>query len=119
MRAIGAPWALVVFVVACVSVYHSIRSKSQFGEGAFVFGASLLWFNLLWLSRQLLGFKKGKSDTLLIAGSVFVGLIAYITSSFSFATTTLAALLSTWAFGQRVPVLLILASSVSQVQNWR
>jgi hypothetical protein len=119
MRVVGTPWALVVFVVACISVYHSIRSKSRFGEGTFVFGASLLWFNVLWLSRQLLGFRAGKSDTLLVAGSVFIGLVAYITSSFSFATTSLAALVSTWAFGNRVPVLLILASTVSQIQHWR
>ena len=119
MRVVGAPWALVVFVVACVSVYHSIRSKSQFGEGAFVFGASLLWFNVLWLSRKLFGFREGRSDTLLVVGSVAIGLVAYITSSFSFATTSLAALLSTWAFGNRVPVLLLLASAVSQIQNWR
>lgn len=119
MAIVGAPWALVVFVVAGISVYHSIKNSAQFGEGAFIFAASLLWFNVLWLGRTYLGLGEGRSDTLLLAGSVFIGIVAYITSSFSFATTFLAALLLTWALGNRVPVVLILASAVAQIQQWR
>jgi len=113
----SGPWALVIFVVAGISVYHSIKSSAQFGEGAFIFGASLLWFNVLWLGRRYLGFGAQRSDRLLLAGSVFIGIVAYITGSFSFATTSLSALLATWAFGKRVPVLLLLASAIAQIQS--
>jgi hypothetical protein len=119
MSTFGAPWALVIFVVAGISVYHSIKNSAQFGEGAFVFGASLLWFNILWLGRKYLGLGAGRSDSLLLAGSVFIGIVAYVTGSFSFATTSLSALLATWALGNRVPVLLLLAFSVAQIQQWR
>lgn len=112
----SGPWALVVLVVAAISVYHSIKSNSQFGEGAFIFGASLLWFNVLWLGRMYFDLGGGKSDSLLLTGSIFIGLVAYATSSFSFATTSLAALLSTWAFGDRVPVLFLLSLIVAQIQ---
>tara|TARA_B110000858_G_scaffold15746_1_gene15895 strand:+ start:10975 stop:11349 length:375 start_codon:yes stop_codon:yes gene_type:complete len=115
----SGPWALVIFIVAAISVYHSIKSNAQFGEGAFIFGASLLWFNVLWLGRTYLGLGKNRSDRLLLAGSVFIGIVAYTTSSFSFATTSLAALLSTWAFGQRVPVVLLLSASIAQIQATR
>lgn len=113
----SGPWALVVLVVAAISVYHSIKNDSQFGEGAFIFGASLLWFNVLWLGRMYFDLGGGKSDALLLIGSIFIGIVAYVTSSFSFATTSLAALLATWAFGRRVPVLFLLALVVAQIQS--
>lgn len=119
MAAFGAPWALVIFIVASVSVYHSIKNSSQFGEGTFVFSSSLLWFNAIWLGRKYLGFGAGRSDYLLLAGSCFIGIIAYVTASFSFAAIYLSALLATWALGNRVPVLILLASAVAQIQQWR
>ena len=106
-------WSVVVFILFLLSVIDSSERELSFTESTFVFSSSLLYFNFVWLihNNEL---SERKHFNILLTLAILIGVVGYFFSDLWFSIFTLGALSYTWLFGDRLPVLVIVAAVVSQ-----
>ena len=104
-----APWAIVAVVILALTVYEGIQKHFTISETTFVFAASLLYFNFVWIIvtyTKIAAARKNKTTFLLIV-SLIIGVAGWWAGNFNLAIACLAGLVAAWSMGRRVPVILL------------